>query len=273
VRPPISVLTPVHRPVAGFLDELHASLHAQRDVDWEWVIQIDGGRSLVRRLPQSIRDDGRVAVEANGRWFGEAVTRNLALLRARHALIQTVDADDLLLPGALRTAAAALEAEPDLALAFGRTVELTATGRRVPGKNLYPPGRLSPGVLARDWEQRNGSCSIVVASAMWRADCIHANGGWPASVTATDVLLLLAISGVHPARCLERETYVYRSHPQQMHRSAVRFAMRPKYREMARGMMAARQARARTDMSPRHDSGPGPLLLAGDRGRGPHPKP
>ncbi|MCW3004510.1 MAG: GltA [Conexibacter sp.] len=238
--PRVSVLTPVKRPVAGYLTELHASLAAQEGVEWEWLIQLDGGRSGLRCVPEAIRADGRVALEANGRWFGQSTTRNLALIRARHPFLQTVDADDVLLPGALAAGAAALAHEPDLGLVFGRTLDLTVDGRRVPGKNLYPPGRLAPGVLARDWERRDGSCSIIVASVMWRRLCIDAEGGWPASVAAPDVILLLAVDSRYPARCLDLDTYLYRCHPDQMHRGPIRFAMRPKYRELARRMIGAR---------------------------------
>lgn len=236
----VSVLTPMRRPVGRFLTDVHASLDAQGEVDWEWVIQVDGGPSLLRRLPHTIRSDPRVSVEANGRWFGQSITRNLALIRVRHPLLQTVDADDVLLPGALAAGAAALRAEPELALAFGRTWELLSDGSHAPAKNPYPPGRVEPGVLARDWERRGGSCSIVVASAMWRTACIRAHGGWPASVAGMDVLLLLAVSASHPARCLDVDAYLYRSHPDQQHRSALRYAMRPRYQEMARQMIAAR---------------------------------
>lgn len=237
--PAVSVLTPVRRPVGRFLHELHASLDAQRDVIWEWIVQVDGGQSVLRRLPHAVRTDPRVAVEANGRWFGQAVTRNLALSRTSHALLQTVDADDLLLPGALAAGAAALAAERDLALVFGRTWQLLSDGRRAPGKNLYRPGRIDLGVLVRDWERRGGSCSIVVASAMWRTACVRAHGGWPAAVAGLDVLLLLAINGLHPARCLDCDTYLYRTHPEQAHRSALRYAMRPSYRRIARQMISA----------------------------------
>jgi glycosyltransferase involved in cell wall biosynthesis len=237
----VSVLTPVHRPQPRFLAELHASLDAQQGVDWEWVVQVDGGTSLLRSVPHGIRADPRVSLEANGRWFGQPVTRNLALLRVRHPFLQTVDADDLLLPGALAAGSAALAAEPDLGLVFGQTWDLHADGTRVLGKNPYAPGRLDLGVLQRDWERRGGSCSIIVASAMWRTACIEAAGGWPASVAGTDVLLLLAVSDAHPARCLARDTYLYRSHPDQIHRGALRAAMRPRYRALARRMMAARR--------------------------------
>jgi glycosyltransferase involved in cell wall biosynthesis len=242
----VSVLTPVHRPVARYLDELHASLDAQDGVEWEWVIQGDGDRTLLRGIPENVRRDPRVALEVNGRWFGQPVTRNLALLRARHALLQTVDADDALFPGALEAGADALLAEPDLALAFGRTSDLVDDGERVAGKNLYEPGRIAPGVLLRDWERRGGSCSIVVASAMWRTEAIDAHGGWPASVAGTDVLLLLAVASAHPVRCIDRDTYLYRRHPEQVHRSALRFEMRPKYRQMVRRMMAARAGAVHT---------------------------
>lgn len=241
-RPPVrvSILTPVRHPVGRYLAELHAALDAEAGVEWEWVIQVDGGRSLVRRIPADIRSDSRVSLDANGRWFGQSITRNLALARVRHPVLQTVDADDLLLPGALAAAAAALRVDPELGLAFGRTLELRADGSRVIAKNPYPPGRLEPGVLVRDWERRGGSCSIVVGSVMWRTTCVLAHGGWPASVAGPDVLLLLAVAGVHPAVCIDRDTYVYRSHPGQIHRSALRHAMRPAYRTLARRMIAAR---------------------------------
>jgi len=239
--PAVSVLTPVRKPVGRYLAELHGSLDAQEGVEWEWVIQVDGGPSLERRIPKAIRDDPRVALEANGRWFGQAVTRNLALVRVRHPFLQTADADDVLLPGALAAPAGALDAEPELGLAFGRTLELRPDGSHGPAKNLYPPGVLEPGRLMADWEERGGSCSIVVASAMWRTSCVRAQGGWPASVAGLDVLLLLAVASMHPARVLDVDTYLYRSHPEQLHRTPTRFAMRDRYRALARQMIAARE--------------------------------
>jgi glycosyltransferase involved in cell wall biosynthesis len=246
--------------VARYLSELHASLDAQAGVDWTWVVQLDGGPSLLRRIPRAIRADPRVALEANGAWLGQAVTRNLALARVDAPLLQTVDADDLLLPGALAAGASALMREPDLALAFGRTLDLTAEGRRVPGKNLYPPGLIPPTVLERDWERRDGSCSIVVASAMWRTACVRAYGGWAATVAGTDVLLLLAVASVHPARCLDVDTYVYRIHPGQVHRSAIRRATHMGYRALGRDMIAARRELGLTADAP-------PLTATGSSSR------
>ena len=241
--PCVSVLTPVHRPVPEWFLELHASLDAQEGVEWEWVVQADGDASLVSQIPEAVQRDERVAVEANGRWLGQSITRNLGLLRARWPLLQTVDADDLLEPGALLAGAQALAANADVALAFGRTRNIAFDGQRVEGKNLYPPGRIEPGVFADDWERRGGSCSIVVPSVMWRTAVIDAEGGWPASVAGMDVLLLLAVTSARPALCLDRYTYLYRSHPGQIHRGALRHEMRPKYRAMARRMLAARGRR------------------------------
>jgi glycosyltransferase involved in cell wall biosynthesis len=242
VRPPrVSVLTPVRRPVGRYLAELHAALDAQAGVEWEWVIQVDGGPSLLRRVPSAVRADPRVSLEANGRWLGQPTTRNLALARVRHPLLQTADADDLLLPGALAAVAEALRADPALGLAFGRTWVQREDGGRAPGKNPYPPGRIEPGLLVRDWERRRGSCSIVVGSVMWRTTCVLAHGGWAASVAGPDVLLLLAVAAAHPGACVDHDTYVYRAHPDQVHRGALRHAMRPAYRALARRMIAARE--------------------------------
>jgi glycosyltransferase involved in cell wall biosynthesis len=254
----VSVMTPVYRPVGRYLAELHASLDRQAGVAWEWIVQVDGGRSALRQVPAAIRRDPRVSLDANGRWFGQSVTRNLALERVRNPLLQTVDADDLLLPGALATSAAALVAEPDLALVFGRTWELAADHGMQPGKNLYRPGRIEPGVFLRDWEQRGGSCSIVVGSAMWRTACIDAQGGWPATVAGMDVMLLLAVAETHPARCLDHDSYVYRCHPGQVHRTRTRLVMRPHYKGLVRRMVAGRRTLATSEA----DAGEAERLLA-----------
>lgn len=239
--PDVSVLTPVHRPVAAWLLELHAALDAQRGSDWEWVIQVDGDHALLEEIPASIRDDPRVAAEANGGWFGQSVTRNLALIRCRAPLLQTVDADDLLEPDALAVAARRLRADGDLGFVFGRTRDIAADGELVEGKNLYPPGRIEPGVLAADWERRGGSCSIIVPSVMWRTALVDARAGWPASVAGMDVLLLLSVASERAGYALPDYTYRYRSHPDQLHRTALRYAMRPRYRDLARRMLAARR--------------------------------
>jgi glycosyltransferase involved in cell wall biosynthesis len=238
----VSILTPVHRPVSRYLSELHASLDAQVGVEWEWVVQLDGDASLIEQVPEDIRGDDRVKLEANGRWLGQSLTRNLALVRTRHRLLQTVDADDLLEPDALAAGVEAMDAYPDVALVFGRTHDLAPDGELADGKNLYPPGRIAPGVLGADWERRGGSCSIVVPSVMWRTAAVESEGGWPASVAGMDVLLLLAVSSGSPALCLDRYTYRYRQHPDQTHRGALRHEMRPRYRELARRMLAARAA-------------------------------
>lgn len=237
--PRVSVLTPAHRPVGDYLEELHASLDAQEGVEWEWVLQLDGDDALADAIPDSLRRDERVSIAANGRWLGQSVTRNLALVRTRHPLLQTVDADDVLEPGALAAAAGALDADPEAALAFGRTREIALDGELVEGKNLYAPGRIAPQVFARDWEERGGSCSVVMPSIMWRTAAVDAACGWPASVAGMDVLLLLAVTRARPALCLDRYTYRYRQHAGQIHRSALRFEMRPCYRALARRMLAA----------------------------------
>jgi glycosyltransferase involved in cell wall biosynthesis len=258
----VSIVTPVNRPVPRYLAELHASLHGQDDVEWEWVVQLDGNHSLMDAIPAAIHADRRVRLEANGRWLGQAVTRNLALVRTTHRLLQTVDADDVLEPGALAAAVEAMAAHPDVALVFGRTRDLMPDGTLVEGKNPYPPGTIAAGVLAADWQRREGSCPIVVPSVMWRAAAVEAEGGWAASAAGEDVLLLLAVSACHPALCLDRYTYRYRQHPDQTHRGALRELMRPSYRELGRRMLAARGA-----VQPGRVGGATPRRAAAYRGR------
>src|ERR1039458_5787847 len=94
----ISVITPTHKPEAPYLEEAYEGLCAQ-DVNWEWVLQFDGERW---DMPSYLLGDDRVRLECNGKHLGVAMTRNRACVRARGELVQVLDSDDVLLPGATR---------------------------------------------------------------------------------------------------------------------------------------------------------------------------
>ncbi len=101
--PLISVLTAAHSSTADYIEEATESLRNQTlPYGWalEWIVQEDGANPS---LGDKLRRWDAVNYAANGRRLGITPTRNLALSRASGVLTQTLDADDLLLPGALST--------------------------------------------------------------------------------------------------------------------------------------------------------------------------
>jgi hypothetical protein len=214
--PAVSVLTAALAPDPGFLLDALESLRAQEEADWEWLIQLDGERQP--RLPPEVTAEPRIRVEANGRQLGAAATRNRALVRARSQLVQNLDADDQLLHGALSSGRAALGADPELAFAFGRTVDLQADGTRhgawrehIP----FAPGRIEAGLLDAYWLE-TGRDPLPLSPIIWRRTHLFAYGGWTALSVLEDTALVLTIASRHPCFYIDRDTQLYRIHPGQM---------------------------------------------------------
>src|SRR5882762_8878861 len=102
--PLVTVLTAAHSGRAGFLAEAGRSLSGQvLPTGWrfEWVVQEDGPAP---ELGGVVREFPFARYQANGAALGIGATRNLALTRADGELVNVLDSDDLLLPGALRVA-------------------------------------------------------------------------------------------------------------------------------------------------------------------------
>ena len=60
---------------------------------WEWLVQEDGATGVARDILPA--DDERI-VFGTGRRGGVAITRSLALARARGDLVKNLDQDDIL---------------------------------------------------------------------------------------------------------------------------------------------------------------------------------
>jgi glycosyltransferase involved in cell wall biosynthesis len=88
------------------------SVLTQDGVDLELVIVNDGSTDSTAAVLDSI-EDGRVAVVHAPR-IGRARSLNLAFATCRAELVTFVDADDLLLPGALRTTVAYLQGQQNI---------------------------------------------------------------------------------------------------------------------------------------------------------------
>jgi glycosyltransferase involved in cell wall biosynthesis len=211
--PDVSIVTAVYRP--RYLAETWKSVRAQEGVSWEWVVQVDGTPAEAEEwIPPDMAADERVHVEARGH-FGIAVTRNLALLRTRADFVQTLDHDDVLLPGALGVLAAALRADEGLAFCFGEHVHLLADGALEPrpAAKRMPAGRIEPREITERW--RSGAHGMVPNATMWRKDYLYAYGGWTALPVGDDYGVMFAVADRHPVAFVDQEVLRYRRYPEQ----------------------------------------------------------
>jgi glycosyltransferase involved in cell wall biosynthesis len=211
--PDVSIVTAVYRPVREYILETWRSVREQEGPAWEWVVQVDGTESdLEEWLPEELRTDARVRPEARGH-YGIATTRNLGLVRALADFVQTLDHDDVLLPGALEAGFETLTADESLAFCFGDHVHLHPDGsreRRDPSRRL-PPGRIEPGEIEARW-RRGSPHGVVCNTIMWRKEYLYAYGGWTALPVGDDYGLIFPVTQRHPVAFIDHDVMLYRQH-------------------------------------------------------------
>lgn len=219
--PRVSVLTAAHAPGAAFLAETAESILTQElppGWDLEWIVQQDGVGSIASLLP----DDARVRLDVNGAQLGAATTRNLALSRARGTLLQNLDADDLLLPGAIAHQINVFEVNDNIHWAIGQADDLMPDGSRRTFPPDLPFGRVEPGAVNAWATDHGGNWPIHCAGLMYRTASLRALGGWGGLPFDEDLALFGTLSEIASGWSDERFTWLYRQHPDQLIRSGAR---------------------------------------------------
>ncbi len=206
----ISVVTPVHPPHVRFLREAHESLRAQElpdGWDWEWLIQHDGHAS-----PELFSDDARVAF-ASSSPCGPAGARNMALARSTGEFVRNLDADDLLLDGALARDVEVLVAHQDVGWVTSAACDLLPDGEVVswesddPAEGVLEPGWTLDAFIADEWR-----LPVVPGSLCVRRDLLLALGGWMALPSSEDTGLLMALQTVSRGYFVATPSMLYRKH-------------------------------------------------------------
>lgn len=118
--PKVSVIIPSYN-LASYLPETLSSVAAQTYPDWECLIVENGSQdgSLEVVNAWCARDTRFVPVVFD-RNQGVAAARNKGLELAEGEYILFLDADDLITPGYMAAAVAALDADPSLQVVYGR---------------------------------------------------------------------------------------------------------------------------------------------------------
>jgi glycosyltransferase involved in cell wall biosynthesis len=121
--PRFSVFTPSHRP--RFLDECLATLQAQTNPDWEWIVLLNNGARWRPETP-----DERVRVEIADAIRGVGAAKRRACELARGEILVELDHDDLLASSCLARLGEAFDANPDAVFVYSNTAQILEDGGR-----------------------------------------------------------------------------------------------------------------------------------------------
>jgi glycosyltransferase involved in cell wall biosynthesis len=209
----ISVITAVHPATVGHLRGAHASLAAQilpPGWSWEWLLQEDGQAGLLHQALLT-DPDPRIFV-GQGPAGGPGVARTLALARASGTLVRVLDADDLLMPGALARDIAALAEHP---YATSAALDLLPSGSSTLPADPHPEGPLVRGSVLALWQRNGYTPPVHPATLCIRRDLLLALGGWMALPASEDTGLLIAANSVADGYHLAEPSLRYRRWPGQ----------------------------------------------------------
>lgn len=199
----VSIVTPSYNQ-AEFLEETIRSVLGQDYPAIEYIV-VDGGSTdgsveIVKRYAD------RLAWWVSEPDGGQTAALNKGFARANGDYVGWINSDDTLLPGAVSTAVAALEARPDAALAFGDAVVVDEQGGRL---RLFKAEDLDVREMLRRCRD-----PIVQQGSLIRRDALDVVGGVDESLhTCFDFKLMIALGLRYPSVRIDEPLGTYRLHP------------------------------------------------------------
>lgn len=137
VKPKISVVLPVHNN-AYFLPECLDSLLTQSYEEIEIIAIDDFSRDDSYRVLKAFRQiDKRLRVYRNVKHYGQAMTLNRAIRRAKGQYVAFMDADDILYKDRLKKQLTFLENNPKVVAVGTQCTFISGQGKRL-SKSAYP---------------------------------------------------------------------------------------------------------------------------------------
>lgn len=213
----ISIITAAYAPLADYFAATVKSVLGQDlPTGWEleWLVQEDGENPQLGKLVEGLPG---VYYAANQAHTGIAATRNLALTRATGELVQVLDHDDVLLPGALTTTIPRF-GDPSIHWVVGQADDLLDDGTRLTYESALPFGPIKPGDV-NDWAmEHGGNWPIHCAGLTMRTHLVRAFGGWSAAPVDDDVIMFAALSECSTGYNDPATTWLYRIHERQTSR-------------------------------------------------------
>ncbi|GAA1908475.1 Glycosyl transferase family 2 [Williamsia serinedens] len=210
----LSVLTALGPDVADHFAETVESVVAQRlpaGVELEWIVCVDGPPGVIDlELP----DDPRITVVHSGRPGGPGLCRNVAATRSTGSVLRNLDADDVLLPGALAADVRTLS-DPRYGWCTSEALDLLPDGTT---RAFATGGRdrdIARGEIVEQW-RRSETLDVHVCTLAVRRRLFWAAGGYTALPRSEDVALLARLSAQCVGRHRSEPGLLYRKWPGQI---------------------------------------------------------
>lgn len=209
-RPLVSVVIPCFNQVRYLRDAIE-SVVKQSYTRHEIVVVDDGSTDDSARIPLEYSEIKLIC--QNNR--GLSAARNAGLAASVGEYVVFLDADDRLLPEALESAVACIEAQPECAFVYGRYELIGVDGEPLSSS----PVRRTIGDYYLDLLRYN--YIGMHATVMYRRSLLEAVGGFNTSLRACeDYDLFLRIARLHPIRAHDGVVAQYRQHGANMSRNA-----------------------------------------------------
>jgi glycosyltransferase involved in cell wall biosynthesis len=215
----ISIITAAYAPLADYFSETIDSVRAQRLPDgWEleWLIQEDGE---VPGLEARVAGIPGIKYAPNKAHTGIAATRNLALTRASGDVVQVLDHDDVLLPGAFEKLLPYFD-DTSVNWVVGQADDYLSDGTRRTYESALPFGHVAAGVVNTWAMEHDGNWPIHCAGLLMRTQLVRALGGWGGTPVDDDIIMFSALSECADGYNSPETTWLYRIHDRQTHKSA-----------------------------------------------------
>ena len=207
-RPAVTVVVPVWDRYCTFLGESVESALSQDGVDVRVVVVDNASASPLPELPS-----GTVVVRSPVR-LSVGAARNLALQEVDTPYVSFLDADDVLLPGALAWLANRLEAEPRIVTCGGRFVAWDpGSGERKVVRRAPTPAALTVSQFPRMFALANLVYNTFpVVGCVHRTGAVLDAGGFGDGSVGEDWILGALLAWRGRIELHERQTFLRRVH-------------------------------------------------------------
>ncbi|HEY2371360.1 MAG TPA: glycosyltransferase [Gaiellaceae bacterium] len=234
----VSVVIPCHN-YGRFLREAIESVLAQTQAGVELIV-VDY---------ESTDDTGRIVADYPAVKYvpranrGVGVARNHGLAESAGEFVLFLDADDKLVPKAIESLVACLQAHPDCAFAYGHVRQFNASGP-AQYRGAAPPGCLGE-ADPYGWMLRTNSPLRIPGAVLYRRRVLESMGGFAVDLRTTDDLdLNMRLARSHPICCNDRLVLEQRLH------DSVRSLSRRWRHGLVDAVAAQRRQRAYVDRHP-----------------------
>jgi glycosyltransferase involved in cell wall biosynthesis len=212
--PELTVSMPAFR-AGPFIEAAIKSVLEDRDIDLELVVVDDGSDDDTARVAE-LSGDSRLRVLRNETRRGIGYCHNRVIKESSSAIIAHVDADDFILPGALRTLADAVLESPDVGQAFCDFFPVEADG----GTMADARERWLLQLRAARRHERDVPRALLVHGMVvnhlrtYRREVFDVVGGFDETLSyAVDYEMALRIAERYRFAYVPEPLYVKRAHP------------------------------------------------------------